>query len=200
MSGTQEFNCTPIDYPSFVNQFLAVANPARFDPITQFLVPEYEFGCEGRISQWEVYTTGRDAHPVEFSVWRLESTFTSVFEFSIYRQVGSNYFSDVAPDENNLLSLPVPLEDQIEIQPGDIPGVRSLLLENTTISPFQIQLQSFGQSRVFFYQSNMTDQEVLAIQTSVVLGVGTPTLQITVNGMLQIVLIIEKVLKWLVQR
>ena len=94
-----------------------------------------------------MYTIGNGPHPIEFSVWRLDSLDGL---FSLYNLVGSNYFTDVSPDENNLLSLSVPPEEQVIVQLGDIPGIRSILFDNTTESPFQIHGHSF-QETVLFY-------------------------------------------------
>ena len=134
-----------------------------------------------------MYTVGSDTHPIEFTVWRFNS-FISVSVFgilvngSIYDLVGSNYFADAAPGENNLLSLEVPPEEQIEIREGDIPGIRSILFTNSTaVSPFQVQLSLPG--GVLFYTLDRTEvtpqlMEVLTVQPRL----GTPVLRVIVNS------------------
>ncbi len=177
------FNCTPSEYPPFEDQLLLQEDsPSPFDPTVQFLIPGYRFHCEGRVSQWEVYTTGNGSHPVEFTVWRLDSTATgSATGSATYTLVGSNYFNGVAPDESNLLSLPIAAEDQIEVRPGDIAGLRSILLDDTAISPFQIQLSSAGRG-VITYSLNRTaiTPQTLSVSTSQLQG-GTPVFRATVE-------------------
>ena len=88
----------------------------------RFLIISYHFGCEGTITKWELYTVNNGSHPIEFQVWREDITISS----TVYQLVGKNYFSDAEPDSNHLLSLPVPQDQQIRAQPGDIVGITTV--------------------------------------------------------------------------
>ena len=178
--------CTPLTYPPFV--FSPRTGPtSRYAANVQFLVNQHPFGCNGRVSRWEVYTVGSNTHPIEFTVWRFNSfTTLSVFGIlvngSIYDLVGSNYFADAAPGENNLLSLEVPPEEQIEIREGDIPGIRSMNDGGTTsVSPFKVQIDPQG--GVLFYTLPVTEETPQSLQVATVQPyLGVPILRVTVNG------------------
>ena len=179
----QDSNCSPSGYPSLVDQS---DGPGQFDPSSRFLIPDYQFGCGGRVSRWEVYVTGNGSHPLEFSVWRLMDTTTADPPLSTYALVGSNYVNDVTPDERNLLSVPVAQEEQIWVMPGDIAGIRSILLGNlseTISSPFQIQHDSNVSRGVLFYSLNETEETpaLISVQSSQANN-GTPFLRATVDG------------------
>ena len=179
----QDFNCIPSDYPPFEDLELQIDSPDLFDVTSQFLVPEYQFGCKGRISLWEVYTVGNGSHPIEFSVWRLSSTEGAT---SIYILVGSNYVMEASPNQDNLLSISILPEDRIQVQPGDITGLRSVLFDDTAVSPFQIQLDSAaGSGGVLNYTLNKTEAtpQSISVETSTLQqSAGTPVLRVTVEG------------------
>lgn len=144
-------SCTPSGYPAFVDQSLLQQTDnltLLISPTTLFLIPDYEFACEGKVVLWELYATGNGSQPVEFSVWRSE--------LSTYRLIGSNYFTGVAPpDGSNLLSYPVSTEDQIEVKPGDIAGIRSIVVaDSAEPSPLQIQCDPDEENRILFYSLN----------------------------------------------
>lgn len=88
----------------------------------RFLIISFHFGCDGTITKWDLYTVNNGSHPIEFQVWREDVTISS----TVYRLVGNNYFPDAQPDSNNLLSLPVPEDQQISVQPGDIVGISTI--------------------------------------------------------------------------
>ena len=113
----------------------------------QFILLSYHLGCEGTITKWELYTVNNGSHPIEFQVWRVDTRVSSTFTLSL---VGTNYFSDATPDSNNLLALPVPPEQQIRSQAGDMVGISTI--ENNSTTDFRIQDFIF-QGTVVLYTS-----------------------------------------------
>lgn len=128
--------CTPSDYPPFRDRHVDFENgPFQVTHPLRFLIVSFHFGCEGTITKWELYTAGNGSHPIEFQVWREDTTISS----TVLRLVGANYFSDAEPNSNHLLSLPVPEEQQIKVQPGDILGISTIASGN----PFDFQIQDY---------------------------------------------------------
>ena len=76
---------------------------------------------------------GSGAHPLEFHVWRSVPD-TGGESFLL---VGSNVFASVQPT-GDLLTLAIPPEERIQVQAGDIVGIRSVR-SNETEDNFQIQ-------------------------------------------------------------
>lgn len=128
--------CIPVDYPPFVDRSdeFSRIDPFQVTHPLQFILLSYHFGCKGTITKWELYTVNNGSHPIEFQVWRVNTRVSSTFTLSL---VGTNYFSDAMPDSNNLLALPVPPEQQIKVQAGDMVGISTI--ENNSSTDFRIQ-------------------------------------------------------------
>ena len=127
--------CTPVDYPPFLDRHVEFNNePFQVPHPLRFLIISFHFGCEGTITKWQLYTVNNGSHPIEFQVWREDTTLSS----TIYRLVGRNYFPNAGPDSNNLISLTVPEDQQIRVQPGDIVGITTIESEEPT-NDFMIQ-------------------------------------------------------------
>ena len=78
----------------------------------------HTYGCEGRITQWEAYTSGEGAHPIEFQVWRHRPPGLQ------YDLIGVNTFPNATPTDN-MLRLSVPEGEQINVSAGDFVGIRT---------------------------------------------------------------------------
>ena len=135
--------------------------------------------------QWEVYTTGSGPHPIEFSTWQFDSA-QGISSF--YTLAGVNYFPSAAPNqEGNILSLAVTPSQQIQVQPGDIVGVRSILARDSNVSsPFEMQLVLASDDGVLFYgledsRTNVTPQAVEVITGSNAFLRSRPVLRVTVE-------------------
>ena len=128
--------CTPVDYPPFMDRHDAFpqTDPVQVSHPFRFIVLSYQFGCEGTVTKWELYTVNNGSHPIEFQVWRGDTSISNTFTLNL---VGTNYFQDAQPDSNNLLSISVPVEEQIQVQPGDILGISTF--ENDLANDFRIQ-------------------------------------------------------------
>lgn len=128
--------CTPVDYPPFVDRSdeFPQIDPFQVTHPLQFILLSYHFGCEGTVTKWELYTVNNGSHPIEFQIWRVNTRVSNKFTLSL---VGTNYFSDAMPDSSNLLALPVPPEQQIKVQPGDMVGISTI--ENNSTTDFRIQ-------------------------------------------------------------
>ena len=123
--------CNPTTFPDFIADF------AQFLPSVELLrhpgdtlLDSYVFSCGGRITQWEAYTSGEGAHPIEFQVWRART------ELLQYDLIGLNTFPNATPS-NNILRLSVPEGEQINFSPGDFVGIRTMA--GTEGNGFQIQ-------------------------------------------------------------
>ena len=139
----------------FNNEPFQVPHPIRF------LIVSYHFGCKGTITKWELYTVNNGSHPIEFQVWREDTAISS----TVYRLVGKNYFSDAKPDSSNLLSLAVPEDQQITVQPGDIVGISTIESANPS-NDFMIQ-DYILQGTIVLYTlrgNNITTPSSLAFQ------------------------------------
>lgn len=137
--------------------------------------------------RWEVHTTGSGPHPIEFSTWQFDSVRGTSL---VYTLMGVNYFPSAAPNqENNVLSLAVTPSQQIQVFPGDIVGIRSILARDSNVSsPFQMQLVLASDDGVLFYgledsRTNVTPQavEVTAGSNTFLLLRGRPVLRVTVE-------------------
>lgn len=127
--------CTPATYPDFVDRS---RNFFRFyfSGPGQILVGDYHFGCNGLVTEFEFFCRPNfnGAQTVEFQIWRQN---LAIDNAEAYNLVGKHVLVDVQPDENNLLSYSVPEDQQIQVQPGDIVGLRAY--NATEESPFQFQ-------------------------------------------------------------
>ena len=115
--------CTPVDYPPFIDRHEELNSPLQVPHPIQFLITSYLFGCEGNVTDWQLYTVNNGSHPIEFQVWRANTTISATLTLNL---VGANYFPDATPDSNNFLSLPVAQDQQIRVKPGDILGIRTI--------------------------------------------------------------------------
>ena len=121
--------CNPTNFPANFRQFLpsvgALPHPGEI-----LMASSYVFSCEGCITQWEAYTSGEGAHPIEFQVWR------KVPLILTYNLIGVNTFPNATPTDN-FLRLSVPEGEQIDVSPGDFVGIRTTL--GTEGDGFQIE-------------------------------------------------------------
>ena len=115
------------------------------------LVNRYVFSCNGTISEWQAYVVGRGAHPLEFHVWR------SISDNDTFLLVGSNVFAIVQPT-GDLLAVAIPPEERIQMQAGDIVGIRSVQ-SNEIEDNFQIQALGTRSSCLSFHILHMADNE-----------------------------------------
>ena len=153
----------PEAYVPFFNTAPLSDSPSTLAENARVLVNQYVFSCNGTISEWQAYVIGSGAHPLEFHVWRsIPDTGGESFLL-----VGSNVFASVQPT-GDLLTLAIPPEERIQVQAGDIVGIRSVR-SNETEDNFQIQALVVGRST--FY--TMAD------------GEDTPSL-LTLTGLLHI--------------
>ena len=153
----------------------------------QFLANAYVFGCHGVVTQWEAYTFNSGAHPIEFHVWRANDTMAD-----IYHLVGINTFQNVQPDANRLISLTVPLEDQITVSPGDFAGIRTIESQQADAGEgFRIQFDNGGTYREYRPPSSIVNYSTPSLLDLVFRPVGgfssfsfirSPIMRATVAG------------------
>ncbi len=123
---------------------------------------------------------GNESHYIEFSVWRLVPSNNQVL--LTYLFIGSNIFPDATPGEDHLLSLSVSEDQQIPVQPGDIPGIRLIVRDNTSVSPFQVQAHGLTGNSTLFYA---LDEDEVTPPSTPVLNIRkpiTPVIIIAVVG------------------
>ena len=111
----------------------------RLESGTQVIIPEYSFDCYGNVTQWGVYVKNRiGIYSLDFQVWRRSGggQGTTV----CYKLVGNNHFSLIRPAQRRRGQIlePIPLEQQIEVCPGDVIG---FYVQNTTRANSGVQLQ-----------------------------------------------------------
>jgi len=85
----------------------------------QIIVPGLTFTCDGVVTQWRGVVRIEDEsnpQPIELQVWRPTGDRTFIL-------VGSNLLPLMEDSQGvSLLDYPVPEDDQIEVEPGDIIG------------------------------------------------------------------------------
>ena len=147
--------CNPTTFPDFnLRQFLPSTGLLPHPSDT--LATSYVFSCDGRITQWEAYTSGEGAHPIDFQVWRART------EPIQYDLIGVNTFPNATPIDN-ILRLSVPEGEEIDVSPGDFVGIRTTL--STEGDGFQLQT-IIGN----LIQYNLTDRGISETPDRLVLG------------------------------
>ena len=119
--GLESEQCTRVDYPNFVDRSRDLIQFGFSGP-GQILVGAYRFACDGFITQFDLFCRGNGSQTAEFQVWRPNPPTDGMTTFTL---VGKHVLLDVRPDQNNLLSYSVPQDQQIQVQPGDIVGLRA---------------------------------------------------------------------------
>ena len=109
--------------PGFANQ--GGVNGQRFRTGTQTIIPDYSFDCYGNVTHWGAFVEppGRfELHTVVFQVWR--RTGGGQGTSGCYDLVGDNRFQSVSPAQQSQGQIlrNVPVEQQIEVRPGDVIG------------------------------------------------------------------------------
>ena len=174
--------CTPLNYPAFFDLTI-VPLPLQlfFGPTGQALVGSYRFGCNGLINRLEVFCQNNGSHTAEFHVWRLN---TSVPGATVYNLVGKHIIQDARPDENNLLSYSVPEDQQIQVQPGDIVGIRGYNVTEPDPFVIQAQFQLGADVTLYTLSENEPTPTVLNLNdvSPVPAAIGLPVMRITVTG------------------
>ena len=94
---------------------------------TQTIIPDYSFDCYGNVTQWGAYVERggpRESYTLDFQVWRRSGGgqgTTGEYDF-----VGSNHFSSISAagrSGGRIWTELVPVEEQIQVLPGDVIGV-----------------------------------------------------------------------------
>ena len=109
--------------PGFANQ--GGDGGRRFRSGTQTIIPDYSFDCYGNVTHWGAFVEppGRnELHTLVFQVWR--RTGGGQGTTGCYDLVGDNHFSPIspAPQSQGQILASVPVEQQIEVRPGDVIG------------------------------------------------------------------------------
>ena len=93
----------------------------RILPGTQVIIPDYSFTCYGNITQWGAWVErGRnEEYTLDFQVWRRSGGGQGTT--GCYDLVDNNLFQMVNPDNGEIV-VPVAVEDQIQVRPGDVVG------------------------------------------------------------------------------
>ena len=109
--------------PGFANQ--GGEGGQRLRAGTQTIIPDYSFDCYGNVTQWGAFLEplGRFlVHSLVFQVWR--RTGGGQGTTGCYDLVGDNRFQSVspAPQSQGQILASVPVEQQIEVRPGDVIG------------------------------------------------------------------------------
>lgn len=150
LAASQAQSCTPPNYVTFRDRTLeGVDTPIQVTHPGRFLATAYIFGCNGVITNWEVYTLRPEAHPIEFHVWRANET-----RQNVYHLVGINTFQDAQPVDN-YLSFSVPADQQITVAPGDFAGIRTVESVNGGESGYRIQFDDGGNYSQYVPGSSM---------------------------------------------
>lgn len=176
--------CTPNGYPFFDT---TLTTPSAFlsfyTPPGQILVPRYQFGCNGVVTKWEMYCLRNGAQTVEFHVWREN---TSTDGHTTYNLVGKNIVPNARPAANNLFSYSVPRDQQIQVQPGDIVGIRGY--NATEPNNFQLQVHpnlQLGNVIAYKLRENETTPVILNLAergANEFLAFGLPNIRVTALG------------------
>ena len=123
--------------PRFVNQ--GSYNVERLESGTQVIIPEYSFDCYGNVTHWGAYVRNRNGiYSLDFQVWRRSGGGQG--KTACYKLVGNNHFSSIRPAQRSRGQIlePIPVEQQIEVCPGDVIG---FYVQNTTRANSGVQLQ-----------------------------------------------------------
>ena len=83
----------------------------------QAIIPAYKFTCSGNITEWHAIVDDIKPMRIDFQVWRMEQS-------GKYKLIGANAYLHATPVMNKL-KLSVPVNLQIQVNPGDIMGVRT---------------------------------------------------------------------------
>ena len=108
------------NFPLFANQ--GGGGVQRFSPGTQIIIPDYSFNCYGNVTQWGAWVErggGSEHYTLDFQVWRRSEGGQGTT--GCYDQVDNNLFQMMSPDDGRIV-LPVAVEDQIQVRPGDVVG------------------------------------------------------------------------------
>ena len=84
----------------------------------QALVPAYQFNCTGTITGWTAFVDGARPSRIDFQVWRHVSTSRE----DTYQLLAANSYPQLMPRMKRI-SISVPRDLQIAVQPGDVLGV-----------------------------------------------------------------------------
>ena len=107
--------------PTFANQGPRDEIQQIF-PGTQVIIPDYSFTCYGNVTQWGAWVErgGRgEEYTLDFQVWRRSEGGQGTT--GCYELVDNNLFLMVNPDRGEIV-VPVAVEDQIQVRPGDVVG------------------------------------------------------------------------------
>ena len=91
---------------------------AHFTGKTQAIIPDYSFTCSGNVTRWGAYVEpggSSEEYHVNFQVWRPSHL------AGCYALVGNNRLQRATPADNQI-TLEVPEEEQIQVQPRDVMG------------------------------------------------------------------------------
>ena len=109
--------------PGFANQG-GGGNVARLESGstgTQAIISDYSFDCYGNVTQWGAYVERSfNRYTLDFQVWRRSGGgqgTTGDYDF-----VGGNSFPSISPGNGGQILEPVPVEQQIQVRPGDVIG------------------------------------------------------------------------------
>lgn len=176
-------NCTPSDYVEFRDRHKVVSPllPSRVDHPARLLANSYEFGCRGVVTQWDLYTVFNGSHPIELHVWRRNTTTNT----RVYHLVGLNSFPNAQPDTDHLLSLPVPIEQRISVEPGDIVGIRTIAGSSQDLNnEFRVQIDFGGlHTQYFIDNENLPTPSTLSLERTRNVGLGlSPVINVTIDG------------------
>ena len=175
--------CTPRNYPAFFDISLSLPPIlwTFYTPPGQILVTNYQFGCNGLITKWEIYCLRSGAQTVEFHVWRRN---TSIDSATAYNLVGNNVIPNARPDRNNLFLYSVPRGQRIQVQPGDIVGIRGY--NATEPDNFQLQVHaSIDLSNIVAYdlrEDEATPDFLNLAEYRAGPKLGIPNIRVTVVG------------------
>ena len=114
-------------------------NVERLESGTQVIIPEYSFDCYGNVTHWGVFVKNRNGiYNLDFQVWRRSGGGQGTT--ACYKLVGNNHFSSIRPAQRSRGQIlePIPVEQQIEVCPGDFIG---FYVQNTTRANGGVQLQ-----------------------------------------------------------
>ena len=106
---------------------------------TQVIIPEYSFDCYGNVTHWGAFVKNRNGiYSLDFQVWRRSGDGQGTT--ACYKLVGNNHFSSIRPAQRSRGQIlePIPVEQQIEVRPGDVIG---FYVQNTTRANGGVQLQ-----------------------------------------------------------
>ena len=107
--------------PMFANQGGGRDDVQRIFPGTQVIIPDYSFTCYGNVTQWGAWVErpGNERYTLDFQVWRRSGGGQGTT--GCYDLVDNNLFQMVNPDNGEIV-VPVAVEDQIQVRPGDVVG------------------------------------------------------------------------------